>query len=117
MTWSILFGLILQFIGPYIAKILVKLLEKWFKKTERQITDIDPNALPPQAAVEKLFEEMETVLPKFAPARKLMLRIIKRVIVPRAKEFFEKKDVALVTPLSVDEQAELRHISVLAIKE
>lgn len=117
MTWSILISMIVQFIGPYIAKLLIKLFEKWFKKTEPLLKDVDPNNLPPHVAVKHLFEEMEKGLPRIAPARKLLLRIMKRITASRADEFFAKKDVNEITPLTEDEMTELKHISVVAIRE
>jgi hypothetical protein len=107
MTWAVIFGLIMQIIGPWLIGLIKKLFDKWFAKAESQLSGIDPTVLPPHIAVGKLFEELETVLPKTAPIRKLLLRVVKRISVARADQILTG-DIKKVTPLTSDEIEELK---------
>lgn len=116
MTWSVIISILLQIFGPFLVEALKKLFEKWFKKAEKNLTDVDPTNLPPEAAIGKLFDELLTVVPRRQIARRLMVKAMKRAAVYRAGEIM-KGDIDQIPSFDQDELDELELTTTLAVKD
>lgn len=108
MTWLILFQFIMAIFGPYLADLLKKLLERLFKQTKFSGS---PDGMEPEKAIAKLFDKMEANLPRVAPARRLLIGIMKRQALSRAKEIMTGTKIKL----SKSEIKELQLVSQVAV--
>lgn len=95
MSWITIVAAIIQIFGPYLSDLFKKLMDKWFNKAQTNLAGIDPSTLPPEEAVGKLFDEVENNLPRVAVARRLMLKIMKRISLKHAAKITTGEVVAL----------------------
>ena len=95
MTWITIFSAIMAVLGPFLADLLKKLMDKWFNKAQTNLAATDPNTLAPEEAVGQLFGEMEANLPRLAPARRLALKVMKRIAIKHAATIVKGEPVTL----------------------
>ncbi len=92
MTWATIITTIMSVFGPFLADLLKKLLDKWLNKTP---PTGDPSTMAPEAAVGAVFDSAEANLPRVAPARKLLLRMVKRISLKHSAAIVKGEAVTL----------------------
>lgn len=108
MSWAMIFAAVWEILGPLVADFLKKLFDKWINDDNPP----PPNQSQPTEELERAFAAMESKLPRFAPVRRAMLRMAKRVSVARADSVFAAaKGLAEVPKLSTDERVLIDDVS------
>ena len=102
MSWAAVIAALLQVLGPVIADFLKQLLDKWLSRAAETL----PAPAGP-ADVGRLFDAAIERTPRFAFARRSLLRAAKRVAESRAAEVFATAGAAPLAPLTTAEAAEL----------
>lgn len=95
MTWVTIVAAIIQIFGPFLTDLIKKLMDKWFNKAQVNLASVDPATLAPEEAVGRLFSEVEAGLPRVAPARRLMLKIMKRISLKHSASIVKGESVSL----------------------
>lgn len=103
MGWAAVIALIIDLVGPYLMEWLKQLLERWLS---RAAADLPAPATG--ADVVGLFDTAIARLPRFAFARRALLRAVKRAAEPRAESMMHGTSLL---PLSPAEAADLKDIA------
>lgn len=95
MTWATIIASIIQIFGPFLSDLVKKLIDKWFNKASTKLGATDPTTLAPDDAINMVFGEVEENLPRVAPARRLLLKIMKRVSLKHSAAIVSGQPVSL----------------------
>lgn len=100
MPWAAIFALILELLqNPQVQEWLRKLLDRLFNRAARRLPDSAPAS--PAAAAADLFDCCDRELPRFAPARRIALRAVRRAVLSRLAPATSLP--AALEPLTADE--------------
>lgn len=95
MTWTTIITAIIQIFGPFLSELVKNLIDKWFNKASTKLAATDPTTLTPDDAVNTVFSEVEANLPRVAPARRLLLKIMRRVSLKHSAAIVNGQPVTL----------------------
>ena len=102
MSWAAVIAALLQVLGPVIADFLKQLLDKWLSRAAESLP-----APEGPGHVGRLFDAAIERTPRFAFARRNLLRVARRVAESRAGAIFAAAGGAPLAPLTAAEAAEL----------